>query len=272
MTNTIRAAAYCLAAAGALAALLPAGSSWAADEAAASRAAVDGVDAQHTQAKLQAQIDQASEKTRTAIAELRKLERETRALRHQNRKQQRRLADEAERQQALGRALDTLEHTRKALPRIEQDMARQLSGFIKNDMPFLKQERLARVENDEALAPAARIRRLLEAWRAELAYGRDVDRWRGRVQLSDEETREVDFLRLGRIGWYYLTPDGRKGGVWHAERRQWQPLDEAGRREVRHGLLVAEAQRAPELLTMPLSVTVAAPPSDDTKDAQGDDA
>lgn len=275
MSKTFRAAAYGLVMAGSTAMLLPVGPSLAADDPATSRLALDGVDAQHTQAALQAQIDQASDRTREALAELRDLESETRTLRQQNRTRTHRLADEAKRQLALARALDTLAHTREALPRIEQNMARQLSGFIENDMPFLDQERLARVEDDEALAPAARIRRLLEAWRAELEYGREADRWRGRLGRlgdADGDAREVDFLRLGRIGWYYLTPDGREGGVWQAESGEWQPLDEAGRREVRHGLLMARDQRAPELLTVPLSVKVSTTPGEDKADAEGDDA
>ncbi|WNK21554.1 DUF3450 domain-containing protein [Halomonas piscis] len=252
--------------------LLPAGPSLAADDPATSRLAQSGVDAQRTQAALQEQIDQASDQTREALAELRDLESETRTLRQQNRTRAHRLADEAERQRALARALDTLADTREALPRIEQNMARQLSRFIERDMPFLAQERLARVENDEALAPAARIRRLLKAWRTELDYGREVDSWRGRLSQADDDAREVDFLRLGRVGWYYLTPDGREGGVWQAERREWQPLDEAGRREVRHGLLMADDQRAPELLTVPLSVKVSATSSNSEATAEGDDA
>lgn len=272
MSKPFRAAAYGLIMAGSTAMLLSAGPSLAADDPATPRLAQGGVESQRTQAALQEQIDQASDRTREALAELRDLESETRALRQQNRTRTHRLADEAERQLALARALDTLAHTREALPRIEHNMARQLRGFIERDMPFLAQERLARVEDDEALAPAARIRRLLEAWRTELEYGREVDRWRGRLGNADGDAREVDFLRLGRIGWYYLTPDGREGGVWQAESREWQPLDEAGRREVRHGLLMARDQRAPELLTVPLSVKVSATPGEDKADAEGGDA
>lgn len=250
--------------------LLPASPLFAAEDPDTSGLVSDGVDAQQTQAALQGRIDQADDQTRSALAELRRLERETRTLRHQNTQRTRQLASEAERQQRLAEALATLEQTRAALPRIEQDMARQLEGFIKNDMPFLKQERLARVQTEgEALESAAHIRRLLKAWRMELDYGREVDSWRGQLSLDEDEAREVDFLRLGRIGWYYLTPDGRKGGVWHSGSREWQPLDEAQRREVRHGLLLAKDQRAPELLTVPLSIKVVQGSDGNNRQAQG---
>ncbi|MDN6181039.1 MAG: DUF3450 domain-containing protein [Halomonas subglaciescola] len=252
MSIPFRTAAYGWVMAGSMA-LLPASTAFAADSQAS-----DGVKAQRTQAALQGQIDQADSQTQGALTELRKLEGETRTLRHQNDRRTRKLAGEARRQRELTAALDTLEQTRKALPRIEDAMARQLEGFIKQDMPFLEQERLARVKpGADTLDSTAHIRQLLKAWRMELDYGREVDRWRGRLTQADGAERDVDFLRLGRIGWYYLTPDGRKGGVWQTDTREWQPLDETQRREVRHGLQIANDQRAPELLAVPLSIKVA---------------
>ena len=136
-------------------------------------------------------------------------------------------------------------------------MAEQLSNWIEGDLPFLRDERLARVERqpgEQGENTIERINGLLEAWRVELDYGREMDSWRGRLRQENRE-REVDFLRIGRIGFYYLTPDGREGGVWNAESGEWQPLNDEYLREVRSGLRMAEDQRAPDLLTLPLSVS-----------------
>lgn len=219
--------------------------------------AAESVEAQQAQAALQEQIDAADEQTREQLAELRRLERETRQLEADNASLTGRLAEEAERQQRLATALDTLEETRAALPVIEQNMSVQLSQWIESDLPFLREERLARVErqpDEQSANTIERINGLLEAWRVELDYGREMDSWRGRLSQDGSE-REVDFLRVGRIGFYYLTPDGREGGVWRAESSAWQPLDDEYLREVRNGLRMAEDQRAPELLTLPLSVS-----------------
>ena len=220
--------------------------------------AAESVEAQQTQAALQEQIDAADEQTREQLEELRRLERDTQQLKADNASLTGRLAEEAERQQRLATALDTLEETRAALPVIEQNMSAQLSQWIENDLPFLSEERLARVErqpDEQGENTIERINGLLEAWRVELDYGREMDNWRGRLSQDGSE-REVDFLRVGRIGFYYLTPDGREGGVWSADSNEWQPLDDEYLREVRNGLRVAEDQRAPELLTLPLSVSV----------------
>ncbi|MCS2610088.1 DUF3450 domain-containing protein [Halomonas dongshanensis] len=238
-----------------LAGVLVSGSLMASEE--TTEQATQGVDAQQAQAALQTQIDAADEQTREALEELRRLERETRRLDAASAALTGQLAEEAERQQRLATALDTLEETRADLPRIEEDMQTQLRAWIESDLPFLQGERLGRVlTTNETASSAERIAQLLDAWRLELDYGRKVDTWRGRLFPSDGEAREVSYLRLGRIGFYYLTPDGREGGVWDKASAEWQPLDEAARRQVRDGLRMADDQRAPDLLTLPLSITV----------------
>ncbi|WP_311063818.1 DUF3450 domain-containing protein [Halomonas sp. DWK9] len=220
--------------------------------------AAQSVEAQQTQSELQQQIDRADEATRSSIEELRRLERETRQMEATNATLSSRLASEAERQQRLSQALDTLSDTRAALPMIEQDMTEQLTRWVESDLPFLTDERLARIESAGSpdTGSAERIASLLEAWRAELAYGRDVDSWRGRLEREGASPREVEYLRIGRIGFYYLTPDGREGGVWDKESGEWLMLDEAARHQVRNGLRIAADQRTPELLQLPLSITV----------------
>lgn len=224
--------------------------------------AAQSVEAQQVQSELQQQIDRADEATREQLEELRQLEQETRQMSASNAALSSRLASEAERQQRLAQALDTLSDTRAALPVIEQDMAEQLTRWIESDLPFLRGERLARVEGVEVSSQesAERIAELLEAWRAELAYGRQVDSWRGRLQRDGGAPREVDYLRIGRIGLYYLTPDGREGGVWDQQRGEWLALEERARREVRNGLRIADDQRTPELLQLPLSITATGAP------------
>jgi hypothetical protein len=140
---------------------------------------------------------------------------------------------------------------------IEQDMTEQLTRWIESDLPFLTDERLARVASagSPEAGSAERIASLIEAWRAELAYGREVDSWRGRLEIAGASPREVEYLRIGRIGFYYVTPDGREGGVWDKEEGTWLALDEAARRQVRNGLRIAADQRTPELLQLPLSIT-----------------
>ncbi|WP_458526370.1 DUF3450 domain-containing protein [Onishia taeanensis] len=217
----------------------------------------EALDAQRTQAELQARIDNADDAVRDKLQALRQAREETRRLSGYNAE----LAPLVERQaETLARrdeALSTLSATREALPSLMRGMVERLRAWVERDMPFLQDERLARVESLERLlgdpetSGDDKLSRTLAAWRAELDYGRDIDAWRG--ELAGDASREVDYLRLGRVGWYYLTPDGHRGGVWQVEQGDWQPLDATALAEVRKGLAIARERRAPALLDLPIS-------------------
>ncbi|MAX33876.1 MAG: hypothetical protein CME72_12520 [Halomonadaceae bacterium] len=245
--------------------------------------------AEEAQAALQAQIDAADEATRADIEALRERQAELRQLTAYNRELAPRLDQQASTLDEREMALDALGDTREALPGMLRNLVDRLRQWVEADLPFLKKERLARVDSLEALladgevSHAEALDRVLAAWRTELDYGRELDAWRGLVDagsvqadgasgeassegagesLSQESlSREVDFLRIGRAGLYYLTPDGREGGVWKAAAGEWQPLDGAERAELDKGLRIARDQRAPELLTLPVSQAVSEAPS-----------
>ncbi|MFY0992485.1 DUF3450 domain-containing protein [Halomonas sp. C05BenzN] len=216
--------------------------------------------AQRAQAELQARIDAADDEARERLRELRELEAETRRLAARNAELEPRVEQRAESLSRREAALDSLTSTRQALPSLTEGLEARLARWIEHDLPFLVEERRARLASlgDPALPEVERLERLLAAWRAELDYGRELDAWRGYL-TRDETRREVDYLRLGRIGLYYLTPDGRGGGVWLADENRWRPLDDDERSEVRKGLRIARDQRAPALLELPVSQPLTSP-------------
>ncbi|WP_240609985.1 DUF3450 domain-containing protein [Billgrantia endophytica] len=211
-------------------------------------------DSQRQQAELQAHIDEADDEAREMLRELRALEAETRYLDGYSDALEPRLERQAESLARREQALDSLAATRDALPVLAEGMVERLARWVSQDLPFLVEEREARIESLGAsdLPPPERLERALSAWRAELDYGRELDAWRGYLDTEDSR-REVDYLRVGRIGLYFLSPNGHAGGVWLADEGRWQALDEAERSEVRKGLRISRDQRAPELLTLPLS-------------------
>ncbi|RAW07411.1 hypothetical protein DKQ62_09030 [Halomonas elongata] len=220
----------------------------------------EALDAQRTQAELQERIDNADEAVREQLRELRQAREETRRLRAYNEE----LAPVVERQAATleerRSGVESLAETREALPGMMREMVERLRAWVEQDMPFLRDERLARVASLEStlsaadLSSAEKLERVLAAWRAELDYGRELDAWRG--ELPGDTPRDVEFLRIGRIGWYYLTPDGHQGGVWKAEAGEWQSLDESTLAEIRKGLRIVHEQRAPAMLDLPVSQPV----------------
>ncbi|MGK0545614.1 MULTISPECIES: DUF3450 domain-containing protein [Halomonas] len=230
------------------------GAAWAQSE----QASGDGeaLEAQRTQAELQQRIDAADETVRERIAELRQAEQEAERLAAYNDSlapQLERLATTLDERRA---GMATMSATREALPGVLSEMTERLDRWVEQDIPFLHSERSARVTSLEnslsspQLSSAEKLERVVAAWQAELAYGRELDAWRGTLEQADSR-REVDYLRLGRVGWYYLTPDGHEGGVW--QQGEWQPLSAAQRDQVEKGMQIVRDQRAPDLLELPLS-------------------
>ncbi|MBS9402153.1 DUF3450 domain-containing protein [Halomonas sp. TRM85114] len=225
-------------------------------DAQAQEALVDeSIEAQLRQAEQQADIDAVDDQTRRMVQALRRLESDTRRIAAYNAELEPIVDRQAESLSQRQAALESAQATRETLPALTRAMVERLDDWVAADMPFLQEQRRARVTSlesmlsDPGLDDAERLDRTLSAWRAELDYGREMDAWRGML----DGKREVDFLRLGRVGFYYLTNDGREGGVWRAGEQDWNPLDDVARRELQKGLNMARDRRAPELLTLPVS-------------------
>lgn len=227
------------------------------------------VEAQQHQAKLQARIDAADDRTREALRELRRVRREASRLEAYDEELARQVERQAQSINQRERAVSQLADAGERLPVLTRQLVGRLQALVEADMPFLHDERLARLASLQQmldggeLSAADKLDRVLAAWRTELDYGREVDAWHGPLYQSDAQPDTasggappaVDYLRVGRLGWYYLTPDGEQGGVWQAGAHGWQPLDGDARREVRKGLRIAREERAPAMLDLPLSIT-----------------
>ncbi|MCB9655723.1 MAG: DUF3450 domain-containing protein [Deltaproteobacteria bacterium] len=136
-------------------------------------------------------------------------------------------------------------------------MVDALEAFVKLDVPFLPEERTARIAqlraslNRPELSEAEKFRLILEAYQVENEYGRTVETYRTKISV-DNADRTVDVLRVGRIALLYLTLDGSEVGVWRADDKAWTALSSDFRRSVREGIRIAKKQSAPNLFRIPL--------------------
>ncbi len=136
-------------------------------------------------------------------------------------------------------------------------MIDSIEAFINLDVPFLLEERFERVaflrhtltRTDVTLSE--KYRQVIEAYNVEVNYGNTIESYRGTLKLN-EQSREVEFLRIGRIALMYQTLDGTELGAWNNRNKAWEPLDGRYRRDIRLGFKVARKQAAPELLTLPI--------------------
>ncbi len=138
------------------------------------------------------------------------------------------------------------------------EMTNTLVRIVEADVPFLRNERLARIDALRAMIDRADVtagekyRRIMEAYGIEADYGGTIEAYRGELE-QDGSVRAVDFLRIGRVGLFYQTLDGAETGRWSARSNGWQPLADSYRRSVRDGLSIARKQAPPSMLRLPLS-------------------
>jgi hypothetical protein len=145
-----------------------------------------------------------------------------------------------------------LDGTAAAMQPLLDKMFTTLEQFVATDLPFLKEERAARVETLRTLMTqeghsSEKFRRLLEAYQIEVEYGRSMNAYPGKL----EDGRDVYFVHLGRLSLMYRTTDGTETAYWDANEGAWI-VDRDYARAVEDALEMAEEAVAPDLVTLPI--------------------
>lgn len=153
--------------------------------------------------------------------------------------------------------IDEVTRVERGIMPLMAEMLDSLEEFVELDVPFLLDERRARVQRLRRLLERADVtvaekyRRLTEAYQIENDYGRKVGVYREPLDI-DGETREADFLRIGRLILIYRTPDEEQAGVWDPGQNDWVSLDGDYRTDIRRALRMARDQEAYDLLHLPV--------------------
>lgn len=205
----------------------------------------------------QQRIEQLDDATRDALLRYREAVQQREQLGEYNT----RLGDMVAAQQAelesLEGQLSSIEDTQRELLPLMQRMLDSLEQFVALDLPFLPEERGERIDQLRDLmlrsdvSVAEKYRRLIEAYQIESDYGRTLEAWRGSLEQGDS-VRVVDYLRLGRVMFFYQSLDGREQGYWDAESQAWAPLPNEYRRTMEQGMRMARQQQTPMMLRLPL--------------------
>lgn len=212
--------------------------------------------ANESAAKSQVRIDKLSEDTDKLVGEYRSVLQRIDALRVYNRQMDQLVASQVEEMASTRRQIDEVELVGREVTPLMLAMIEALDEFVGLDMPFLSEERTGRIAGLRALMARAdvtnaeRYRRIMEAYQIENEYGRTIEAYQGELDVSGA-TRQVDFLRIGRIAFLYQTLDGAETGVWDQSNGTWTDASDY-RSSVRKGLRMARKQAAPDLLRLPV--------------------
>jgi hypothetical protein len=198
----------------------------------------------------QKKVAQLDEEASRMLAEYRQMLAESQSLKSYNQQLEVQVASQQTEVDTITRQLVEIETTSREVQPMMQRMVATLADFVKLDMPFLPEERTARVAQLQDLMTRADIsvsekyRRIVEAYQIEIEFGRTIEAYQGKVG-----DKTVDFLRAGRVALLYQTLDGNETGYWDADGKQWRQ-DSAYRDALKSGLKVAKKQAAPDFITV----------------------
>ena len=207
-----------------------------------------------TAKKSQKKIDGLADQADQMLAEYRNLLRQAESLRIYNNQLDKLVLSQQGEIDSIAEQLINMETTQREIVPLMLKMVEVISRFVALDIPFLPEERQFRIAELQTIMERADVslaekyRRVLEAYQVETEYGRTIEAYQDELEL-DERTRTVNFLRIGRVGLYYLTLDGQQAGVWD---EGWQSLDSKYREGIDKGLKVAKKQLPPDLLVLPI--------------------
>jgi len=132
-----------------------------------------------------------------------------------------------------------------------------LDNYIKQDIPFLMDERQVRIASvrDAIAKPevtgAEKLRRVLEALQVEANYGNTVDVSQERIKVGNDEV-SADVIRIGRVSVYWRSPDGKRVGEFDRGSKQWVELDHKYAETIGDVREMVLRLRSTKVITLPL--------------------
>ncbi|MGD2134196.1 MAG: DUF3450 domain-containing protein [Maricaulaceae bacterium] len=165
----------------------------------------------------------------------------------------------------LQRQITEVEDVLRNLLPMQFEMISTLDAFVRADIPFLRDERLDRVDrlralmDNPAVAPAERYRQIVDTYQVEADYGRFLRTWSAPLNENplsdvppDETAPNVDYLLIGRVAFVYMSQDQSDLAIWNTETGAWEQLDGSHRGGVRDAIRMARETLAPNVFVGPV--------------------
>lgn len=210
-------------------------------------------------AKSQRRVDNLDEQVQSKLQKFKAVNKEIDGLTVYNQQMQAQIDNQVTELAQIAKSMTQVSVMERQISPLMARMITSLESFVNLDVPFLPKERSQRIAslktmmNRADISVSEKFRRVLEAYQVEVDYGRTIEAYSGLLTVDGNE-RDVDFLRVGRVGFIYQTRDGSKLGVWDNKTKSWQALPQSYRLAVNKGLRIARKQLAPDLIMVPLDL------------------
>jgi hypothetical protein len=210
----------------------------------------------------QTRVDAMADETLRLVHEYRDLRREQENLAVYNANLEDMVRSQEAEMVSLERQIEDIKVTQREIVPLMLRMLDALEAFVAADLPFLLDERMARVEGLRALMRRAdvdvpeKFRRIMQAYQTEADHGRTIEAFQGELVTDHGPGRSVEFLRIGRLVLAYQTLDRNESGFWEPRNQAWTPLETRHNQSIRQGLRIAARQAAPELIQVPVTVSM----------------
>lgn len=203
----------------------------------------------------QKKIDKISNATSKLFGEYKGVLKTNAGLRAYNAQQRHVIKRQEDEIAKIVKSIGQIDEIKRQVTPLMGDMIKDLEEFIKSDLPFQLDERLARIAklndymDDPNVSDPERFRIVLEAYKAEVQYGRTRNAYEGLL----DDGRSVNFVRLGRVGFYYQTKNASESAAWNKETGSWQKLGDEYATPVKQLLRMARNQIPVNPLVLPIS-------------------
>jgi hypothetical protein len=158
---------------------------------------------------------------------------------------------------SLNNQLANVENIKRGMVPMMLRMTAAIEDSINGDMPFLMNERQARLQRlkdvlaNPNVSPAEQYRQVLNIYKIEVAYGQGLDSYEGPHPTKDG--MKVDYLRYGRLALVYMTKDEKDIGYFDMSDRTWKDVPGNQALSIRQAIRVANEEAAPEVVIAPMT-------------------
>jgi len=210
----------------------------------------------HSQ-KVQTKIDGLVQKKDILYGEFKALSNELKSLTQYNKELKEIVTSQDQEKVSLTKQIKNIDETKRDILPLIRNMLSSLEEFVNSDTPFLYKERTARVQRLKELIKrsdvtvASKYKAVIEAFEIENEYARTIETYND-ILTYNNLSKNVKFLRLGRVAFYYVSEDNKECAIWDNQTKGWVELDSSYTHKLNEAIKVASNKSIPKLLSVPM--------------------